>query len=159
MGGNISSCSSTVHCCIAHATQSNWCCVKLPASFLLSYSRPTTQSLTALTTRFTEPYSSMSVNCESPTLKKSSSDRLKTAGKAACSIEVKKRNFWGFCVSQGSAEALIRWCGKLNQLSSTWFPNVHILFLGHGSKLSKLKLQNETEHELPSECATPSFMR
>ena len=59
----------------------------------------------------------------------------------------------------GSAEALIRWCGKLNQLSSTWFPNVHILFLGHGSKLSKLKLQNETEHELPSECATPSFMR
>jgi len=34
-----------------------------------------------------------------------------------------------------------------------------LMLFGTHSKLLKLKIQKEIEHKLPSECATPSFMR
>jgi len=50
--------------CIMHLTQSNCCSAKLSTSFLVSYDLITVQSLTPLTTRFRESYSSMGMSCK-----------------------------------------------------------------------------------------------
>jgi len=54
--------SKSLHRCILHSTQSNCCSAKLSTSFLLSYGPVTVQSLTPLTVRFRESYSSMSMS-------------------------------------------------------------------------------------------------
>jgi len=53
--------SKTMHQCILSSTQSNYSSVELSTSFLLSYGPITVDSLTPLTTRFRESYSSMSI--------------------------------------------------------------------------------------------------
>jgi len=72
-------------------------------SFLLNHA-PNSPELSALITRFREPYSSVSMSRESKQLKKSSSDWLNSASALIQHFELKSAIFM-FPVLPGSAEA------------------------------------------------------
>ena len=82
--------------CIVHATRSN-CCGAL--DFLSLKSCPQQHELNALTTRFRESYSSMSMSRESKRLKKSRSDWL-NSGNALIHHLSEKMRFSCFSVCQ-----------------------------------------------------------
>jgi len=63
--------------------------------------------------RFRKSYNSMSMSCESRSLKESSSDCLLKTGKAVIQHLSEMMLFLNYCIFSDSAEALVRCGGKL----------------------------------------------
>ena len=103
------------------ATQFNSYCTKLSTSFLLSYD-PDRPELNLIGYKIQGVYSSVNMSCKSTKLKKSSSDWL-NSGKALIQHLSENVRFYCLCVSAGSAEALVRWGGKIKYHLTAYLPS------------------------------------
>jgi len=104
--------------CIQHSPTA----AALSTSFLLNYV-PQQLELNALTTRFRESYSSVSMSHESKRLKKSRSDWL-NSGNALIQHLSEKMRFSCFPVLPGNAEARVIWGGVVVFLIAYFMGNI-----------------------------------
>jgi len=103
---------------IACACTSAWCvqqsstaAAQNSTSFNLSYGHNKPE-LNSVHYKISGVYSSVNMSCKLTRLKKSSSDWLNSGNAVIQHLRVKMR-FLCFCVLPGSAEALLRWSGKI----------------------------------------------